>query len=219
MDNMQDQDKPDLMDLFGLFADDPIDVGAGWDDEPDVKDDKLDETQVECKQVGSVPFKVPAWWKDIDAVQYRNEIQGQWDDQVDASVFATKLIPAMEELRGTGRTTRMVEEAVNLASQGKSVLVVFEDHCHVKQFLVVDHNGRCRHNRNIQVVLAKSQRFDAKTLRIVDAGVNAMVLVDHHVIEKRLHGHLEMLHRFDRPPAPEAPDWRPSELLPEDYHS
>ena len=99
----------------------------------------------------------------------------------------------MKDIRQTGRTTRMLEDARRLANEGAAVYVVFD---------TVD-QAFCSITENDRRLGIKGEtpetlgNFDFDTLRPKGAWPNCVVLVDHWVIEKRFAPLLEMLHRYD----------------------
>lgn len=97
-----------------------------------------------------------------------------------------------KNLRGTGRTTRMLEEAKRLAGQKLNVIVVADSIASMRRMQL-----ECKGNsRGITFATCDSPYFNITTLSFSD-GRNGIVLVDHHAIEHRLSVALEMLHRFD----------------------
>lgn len=99
----------------------------------------------------------------------------------------------VESLRGTGRTTRLIEEAKRLASSGFDVYIIVAspyDIARIKADLENNPN-------NIKVLHANSQNFQWDTLRVYGASPDSIVLVDHNAIERKFYHILGMLHAFD----------------------
>lgn len=98
--------------------------------------------------------------------------------------------------RQSGRTTRLLEEAINLVRAGRAVYVIGADKQH------------CWHLKNAAGLLAPEveitfetpetlSNFDWETFRLRGAHPNCIVLVDHFTIETHFSRLIEMLHRFD----------------------
>lgn len=100
-------------------------------------------------------------------------------------------------LRGTGRTTRMLEHAKRLEAEGKTVCVVMAGHGGVN--LTKKLLGK---SSKIFVFSATGCDFRWDTMRPWGAGTNTVVLVDHYAIEQHFADVLEMLHRYDAPREP-----------------
>jgi len=99
----------------------------------------------------------------------------------------------METNRGTGRTTRMLEEAVRLAEANRAVYVVMGNHQQAKTF-----ENKMPQGLGIQFETAQSlSNFDWETLTLPGAHPNCVVLVDHYAIESKFNRILEELHRYD----------------------
>lgn len=101
-----------------------------------------------------------------------------------------------EELRQTGRTTRLLEEAKRLASDGRAVYVVASSQRmveHMREMLGVPTMG-------IKIETEHSLgNLDWKTMTLRGAHPNVVVLADHHAIESTFARMLDQLHRFDLP--------------------
>jgi len=105
-----------------------------------------------------------------------------------------------ETKRGTGRTTRMLEEAIKQAEAGRAVYVVGAKANHVwaLEEAVKDICGKSASSLGIKFETAHTVgNFDWKTLTLRGAHPNCVVLVDHYAIEAEFARMLEMLHRFD----------------------
>lgn len=99
----------------------------------------------------------------------------------------------MKSNRQTGRTTRMLAEAVTLAKAGRAVYVVVANEREVERIesLLPDNLG-------IQVETEYSLgNLDWESLRLVGAHPNCVVLVDHYAIESKFRQALAMLQRYD----------------------
>lgn len=104
----------------------------------------------------------------------------------------------MKRHRGTGRTTRMLQEAERLAKAGQEVVIV------------VDHpEAFCAHVLYFETLqlpirfVRWSPRMDWKTLREVGASRKVVTLVDHYVLEGQFAHVLQAIHRWDRAPETE----------------
>lgn len=106
----------------------------------------------------------------------------------------------MESLRGTGRTSRMVEAAKDLAKDGKPVVIVVHSDI-FKQDMVRKFDLRCGSDwvgGRVNVVSMHSHDFDWHKFTL--HGVQPeRVFIDHWVIESRYAQIVELLHRFDEP--------------------
>ncbi len=94
--------------------------------------------------------------------------------------------------RRTGRTSRMLDEAKRLASDGVPVTVIASTHSHANVMRAQCH-GYAIEFLSFGCVL----NFDWQEMRF-RGDRETVVLVDHHVIERAFSRILEMLHRFDR---------------------
>ena len=115
-----------------------------------------------------------------------------------------KSTPApLDNLRRTGRTTRMLKEAYRLASEGRAVYV-----------LACRHNDALKMECDFDDMYGKGESlrlgikfespvslpdFDFSTMRLRGAHPNCCVLVDHYTIEFHYARILQELHRFDPP--------------------
>jgi len=100
-----------------------------------------------------------------------------------------------DALRQTGRTTRMLEEAKALSTQGRAVYVVAANQHHAKQLacsLGKEWNGQIKIETE-----GSLGNLDWETLTLRGAHPNCVVLIDHYAIESRFARVLEMLHRYD----------------------
>lgn len=99
-----------------------------------------------------------------------------------------------ESLRQTGRTTRMVEQALELAQRGHAVYLLIPRAMHPHWWRRIcdvwaDRNGGLR-GHGIQLEAPDSPAFsfdfDWQSLRIRHAHPNTVVLVDHAFVEQRI---------------------------------
>lgn len=101
--------------------------------------------------------------------------------------------------RQTGRTTRMIKQAVELAKAGKAVYIVaftLEHKAGIERRM--DNEGIDFERLGIKVEAQYHlPEFDWKTMTLPGAHPNCVVLVDHATIESRYRHLLEMLHRYD----------------------
>lgn len=104
----------------------------------------------------------------------------------------------MENLRGTGRTHRMIQEAIRLAREGRAVYVIAADQSHRKLL-----ESQIPDGLGISVETpGTTGNFDWQRMELRGAHENCVVLADHYAIESNWPRMLEMLHRFDPPAAP-----------------
>lgn len=101
--------------------------------------------------------------------------------------------------RASGRTTRMLEEAIQLAKEGRAVYVLFssKNHC--------DQMERCPDIEKYKELGIKfehpaslGQGLDLENLRLIGAHPNCILLVDHHLLAMRYGRIFEMFHRYDK---------------------
>ncbi len=94
-------------------------------------------------------------------------------------------------LERTGRTTRMVQHAVELAKQGRAVYVVMANDHQAQEFQkIIPTQSGIKFETHLS-------NLDWETMRLLGAHPNCVVLVDHYVIERRFSAMLEMLHAYD----------------------
>ncbi len=102
-----------------------------------------------------------------------------------------------ESLRRTGRTTRLVYDAIEAAAKGHAVYIVMACHGEIKRVQQLLGTERM-HRLGIKIETAESLgAWDWDTLRNRGAHANCVFLVDHHAIEARFSGLLAELHRYD----------------------
>lgn len=101
-----------------------------------------------------------------------------------------------DALRGTGRTTRMLEDAKKLARHGRAVYVICASRSHAGELeRALGEEGR---KLGIKCETpSELGNFDWTTLSLRYANKNCVVLVDHYTIEYHFGMALEMLHRYD----------------------
>ena len=104
-----------------------------------------------------------------------------------------KATSILDAKRATGRTTRMLAEAVRLRDEGHAVYVIAANYSHVK--MLRQHLGDSA--RGIEVT-AVNDTFDWTTMRVRGSHPNIVTLVDHYAIECRIGPLLEMWTRFDQ---------------------
>lgn len=99
----------------------------------------------------------------------------------------------------TGRTTRMLEEAVRLAREGRAVYVLMVNDQEAKdaQQTCNDLWKGTNHGIKCESIAAMGPHFDWNRMFVLGAHHNCVFLVDHYVIESRFHSILDMLMRFD----------------------
>lgn len=102
----------------------------------------------------------------------------------------------MKTLEKTGRTTRMMEEALAAKATGREVIVIVKDEAQRQH---IEGNFDTAGLR-VEPINAHPH-FDWRRLTIPGAGEKFAFFVDHYVIEEKFAAMLEMLHRFDPPTA------------------
>jgi len=107
-----------------------------------------------------------------------------------------KLYDIQDSMRRTGRTTRMIEEALRLARDGRAVYVVSRDHRKLQQhFDAVIPGGAIKCEPKVPL------GFDWTLMRSPGSHPNCVWLVDHYVIEAddRFAAMFEAMTKFDLP--------------------
>lgn len=112
------------------------------------------------------------------------------------------------EKRGTGRTTRMLEHAIEKADKGVYVFVVAATNDHallLRQQLCKMCEGKIagtkvytKANGQISVESSENKQFEWDRMSFIGAHPSCETLVDHYAIESRFRNILEMLTRFDQ---------------------
>lgn len=108
---------------------------------------------------------------------------------------------ALEKLRSTGRTTRMLKEAKRLADEGRAVYVVTRNQDQARR-LIFDFaraNGVQPADVGVKIESARAVDLDWTTMRARGAHPNCAFLVDHFAIEEHCAAALVELHRYDEP--------------------
>jgi hypothetical protein len=100
-------------------------------------------------------------------------------------------------VRQTGRTTRMLEEAKDLAKAGRAVYVIAATWRHARALQRQVDNDMP--NSSIKCEPPSASSFSWKTLSVLGAHPNCVFLVDHYAIEQEFALMLEMLTRYDQP--------------------
>lgn len=85
-----------------------------------------------------------------------------------------------ETRRGTGRTTRMLEEARRLADEGKAVYVVAANGEYASRFKEI------LNTRSIVVLSMMDGAFSWRDCGVRDAHPGSVVLIDHYAAERRV---------------------------------
>ena len=105
----------------------------------------------------------------------------------------------MQKLRRTGRTTRMLEHAKQLALAGRAVYVVADNERDSRR-MEIECFKTGEPNLGIKFEVPGSLgNFVWEEMRLRGAHPNCVVLVDHHAIEDKFARALEMLHAYDEP--------------------
>ena len=107
-------------------------------------------------------------------------------------------LAAMRRAR-TGRTTRMLAEARELAKAGRAVYILAASEAHARG--LEEMAGDEMRDLGIKIEVPSGLgNFDWVQMKLWKAHPNCVVLVDHYVIESRYAAMLRMLHRWDSPP-------------------
>jgi hypothetical protein len=101
--------------------------------------------------------------------------------------------------RNTGRTSRMLERARQLAQQGRAVYVIAANQRHAD--VLRYHLGPDANGIKVETIGSVGIRLDWETLTLGGAHRNCIVLVDHYTIEWRFGAILDELIRYDLSPA------------------
>lgn len=102
----------------------------------------------------------------------------------------------MKNLRATGRTTRMLEDAINQAKNGRAVYVIAANTNQMRSLEIL--GGKEARELGVKFeTVGTLGNFDWHTMRIAGAHKNCLVIVDHYAIEHEFASILEMLHRYD----------------------
>lgn len=109
-------------------------------------------------------------------------------------------------MRRTGRTTRMLEDAMAMARNGRAVYVIGATKHHADMLRGVA--GPAADQLGIKFEAARESglgNMDWETMSLQGAHPNCAVLVDHYAIESKFAAVLEMLHRYDAKPSVTEP--------------
>lgn len=104
--------------------------------------------------------------------------------------------------RQTGRTTRMLQAAIEAARAGRAVYVVAADHNHVRymldmlQDLIQVDDRRLLNSIKIETPVQLGN-FDYMTLGLRGAHPNCKVFVDHFTLERLFPAIIQAFHEFD----------------------
>ena len=110
-------------------------------------------------------------------------------------------------MRDTGRTTRMLKDAVRLANEGCTVYVVAQSHLETAHMMGILNNipnsYKVQNDNSRKIYKVKLEtpetlgNFDLERCELIGAHSNCKVLVDHHVIESRYPFMINMLRRYE----------------------
>lgn len=104
---------------------------------------------------------------------------------------------ALNYLRRTGRTTRMLDAAEKAARSGERVYVVFSSRHEAESAKQV-----YRGVRGLYFASVRDQRFDWRHMCFeTHVAAKVRTFVDHHAIEEEFRGVLHKAHEFDDPAA------------------
>ena len=107
--------------------------------------------------------------------------------------------------RRSGRTTRMLTEALEAAMSGQAVYII-ASHRHTQEYmreLLAEMSPAS--DFGIKIEFPAPSNFDWESLTLLGAHQNCRVLVDHLAIEVKYARILDMLHRHDAPDSQSAP--------------
>lgn len=98
--------------------------------------------------------------------------------------------------RNSGRTTRMIDEALRLSREGRAVYVIMDNMERARY-----HQRKLDHEYPYSGVKFETPsspgNFDWGSLRLIGAHPNCVVLVDHFAIERKFGAILDELYRYD----------------------
>jgi len=121
----------------------------------------------------------------------------------DSSMIKSTTTAPFDNLKQTGRTTRMLKEAYCLASEGRAVYVLACHHDYaLKMECEFDSMFGPGESRRLGIKFetpGRLQNFDFQAMQLQGAHPNCRVLVDHYTIESMYARMLQELHRFDPP--------------------
>ena len=100
----------------------------------------------------------------------------------------------MNCLKGTGRTTRMLQEAIQCSKEGRAVYVVAATQQHMRQL-----QKMCGADGLFIKfeTLGSLSDFDFINMRSIGAHPNCLFFIDHYAIECKFAKMLEVLHKYD----------------------
>lgn len=116
----------------------------------------------------------------------------------------------VDKKRGTGRTTRMLQHAIELDKDGRSVYIIAANKQHaralydaLKKLLTENSNYQSRIALLVDDIKIETPEalgsFDWERMQLRGAHPNCITLVDHYTIESRFHLMLKMLVAYDAP--------------------
>ena len=103
-------------------------------------------------------------------------------------------------MRRTGRTTRMVQDALHLSREGRAVYVIAanqQEQARIQQDIDARAKAEGRERHGIKVETWGSVGPLDDTFRVPGMHPNCIVLVDHFALESRYAHVLDMLHHYD----------------------
>jgi len=107
----------------------------------------------------------------------------------------------LQSLRGSGRTTRMIKEAIKEAKAKKKVCIVSIDdrNCRLLMSVLREHDGEKLGIQFASLDEDFNVSFDPLTAECCFRGVRFdKVFIDHYAIEYKYQKLLSELHRFDK---------------------
>lgn len=103
-------------------------------------------------------------------------------------------------MRAIGRTTRMLQEAIEKARSGRAVYVLSANSTHAQQ-LELRCSELCSQYKLLGIKFETPESlgsgFDWRYMRLPGAHPNCLLLVDHFAIEQHFFEMLKMLHSYD----------------------
>mgnify|MGYP001611953353 CR=1 FL=1 len=120
--------------------------------------------------------------------------------------------------RRTGRTTRMLEDAIRLAREGRAVYVVVAYEAHVQhvhaaltRMLAEPRNADIQNNHGIKIETPIAIGMDWATLTVRSMHLNCRVLIDPHAIERQFGSILNAWIKYDEPTQAPSATQEPNE--------
>lgn len=125
------------------------------------------------------------------------------------TVKSADLVQQISTKKQTGRTTRLLQEAINQAHKGKYVFVVAQDNTHRRDLClqcaimckgkITERTMKCYPKKGGQITFEtpESVQIDWERMKVISAHPSCLVLVDHYTLEIRFSAVIDMWQRFD----------------------